>query len=180
MAKKVYYNRKQIVDAREHYERAWAAGVLSWGTWDHAPRPVEHRIADFCDAFPPEDPVKNLGGSARRGPTGDYAPGDRSSRLERFLADDWRPGSIHALLATYGLKLRGGPAPLDREVLLAPFKAVARRRNAKLRVLHGSIDESPENMDAAKADYLDKRERQAAAKQIREARKRMRRELDKP
>ncbi len=104
-------------------------------------------------------------------------PGTTKSRLERFLATDWRPGSVHDLLARYGLKLPDSPPKLDRELHLDPFKTVARRRNMKLRVLHGNIDVSPQDMDAAKAEYLDRREKQQAAQEIRAARRRMKEEL---
>ena len=84
--------------------------LLTWGTWDHAERPFEERVKDFVRAFPPENPVRfSPGGSLVRQPDGSYGPGGIESRLERFSASDWRPGSVHELLSRYGLKLAGGP-----------------------------------------------------------------------
>lgn len=179
MGRKQYYDPALIVDAPEHNDRARASGVLTWGTWHHDRRPVEDRVQDFVDAYPPEDPVRHCGGSLRKRKNGEYAPGSRRSRLERFRADDWKPGSLHALLANFGLKLEGGPEPVARTQEFAAFRTIARRRNMKLRVLHGEIDASPGDMDVAKAEYLDRRERQQAAREIRSARKRMRADLKK-
>jgi hypothetical protein len=57
------------------------------------------------------------------------------------------------------------------------FRETARRRNQKLRALHGGVDIEPQDMDAAKAEILDKTEKKLAAEQIREAPKRMKGEL---
>jgi hypothetical protein len=176
-AKKPKYDSTRIVDAPEHHELARAMGAMTWGTWEHGFRPLEERIKDFCASYPPDDPVKFSRGSLARNGKAEFAPGSSKNRLARFTATDWRPGSLHALLARYGLKLSDAPPRPERQLQLDPFKIVARRRNMKLRVLHGDIDVSPQDMDAAKAEYLDRREKQQAAQDIRQARQQMKDEL---
>ena len=56
-------------------------------------------------------------------------------------------------------------------------REAAKRRNIKLRMLHGGVDVEPSNMDAAKAAYLDKEESRKAAEEVRAAVKRMQGEL---
>jgi len=82
------------------------------------------------------------------------------------------------LLARYGLKLAGAPAVLRPIFEPAPFRETAQRRNVKLRVLHGSVDIEPSNMDAAKAEFLDRQEKKQAAADVRLALRRMKEELD--
>jgi hypothetical protein len=48
----------------------------------------------------------------------------------------------------------------------------------KLRVLHGGVDIEPSNMDAAKADYLDRQEKRQAAADVREALRKMHQDID--
>ena len=57
------------------------------------------------------------------------------------------------------------------------MRDTTRRRNIRLRLLHGGVDIEPENMDAAKAEYLDRQEQKQAAKDIKDAVKKMRDEL---
>jgi hypothetical protein len=57
------------------------------------------------------------------------------------------------------------------------MRDTTRRRNIRLRLLHGGVDIEPENMDAAKAEYLDREETRRAAQEVREAVKRMKDEL---
>lgn len=151
-------------------------GTLTWG---HGIRPAEERVKDFCAAYPPEDPVTFCKGSLKKNRKKEFVVGTTTTRLARFRATDWRPGSLHDLLAVYGLKLPNAPAQSDRALQLDPLKTVTRRRNMKLRVLHSDIDTSPMDMDAAKAEYLDRQEKQQAALEIREARQRMKAELKK-
>jgi F420-dependent methylenetetrahydromethanopterin dehydrogenase len=75
------------------------------------------------------------------------------------------------------LRLKRRP---PREAFVAkfePLRDIAKRRNVRLRVLHGGVDIEPSNMDAAKAEYLDRQEKQQAARDVRAARERMKREL---
>jgi hypothetical protein len=173
-----YYDPSLIVDAPEHYSYARAFGVLTSRTWDTAVRPADHRIREFLSAFPPSDPARYLaGGELRRRPDGHFDPGTSAGRLERFLSDDDRPGSLRELLARYGLKLRGTQELRKRPFLPGPLRETAQRRNLKLRVLHGTVDIEPSNMDAAKAEYLDREEKKQAAADVREALRRMHAEL---
>ena len=56
-------------------------------------------------------------------------------------------------------------------------REAAKRRNIKLRMLHGGVDVEASNMDAAKAAYLDKEENKKAAGEVRAAVKGMQEEL---
>jgi hypothetical protein len=153
-------------------------GILTWGTWDHAVRPVEQRIKDFLTAYPPADPVRHsAGGSLRRQADGTYAPGSPETRTQRFLSEDWRAASLHELLSRYGLRLAGGPERQDRTFTPGAFRDTARKRNLRLRVLHGGVDIEPADMDAAKAEFLDLQERKRAAQETRDAIRRMKAEL---
>lgn len=173
------YDRAALVDAPEHHEYSRAMGILTWSTWDHDVRPVEHRINDFVRTFPPADPIKHVPeGSLVRQADRTFAPGTRASRLERFMAQDWRPGSFYELLARYGLKVTGAPSAQARSFEPDSMRDTTRRRNIRLRVLHGGVDIEAENMDAAKAAYLDRQESKQAAQDVREALKRMHQELD--
>src|ERR1700687_333778 len=173
-----YYEPSALGDAPEHHEYSRAMGTLTWGTWYHGVRPVEERIRDFVIAFPPEDPVRfSSGGSLLRQQDGSYAPGSKESRLERFVAQDSRPGSLHELLPRYGLKAADAPAYRDRTFVAESMRDTARRRNIKLRVLHGGVDIEAADMDAAKAEFLDLQEKKKAAEQVRQAVKQMRMDL---
>jgi hypothetical protein len=175
-----YYDRRNIEDAPEYYEYCRAMGTLTWGTWDHGVRPVEERVKDFLAAYPPDDPIRfSPGGSLVRQPDGSYAPGSPATRMHRFLAEDWLPGSLHELLSRYGLKLIGGPAYQDRSFTPGAFRETARKRNHRLRLLHGGVDIEPADMDAAKAEFLDLQEKKRAAEETREAIRRMKADLDK-
>jgi hypothetical protein len=171
------FDSSKIVDAPEHHELSRAMGVLTWGTWDHGVRPFEQRLAEFLAAFPPRDPVKNTNPGLSRRADGFYGPATRVEALDRFLAADGRSGSLHEILARYGLKVASTAMKVHKEFSPGDFRETARRRNQKLRALHGGVDIEPQDMDAAKAEILDKTEKQLAAEQIREARKRMKREL---
>jgi hypothetical protein len=169
------YDQGRIVDAPEHYEFSRGMGLLTWGTWDHDVRPFEERVRDFVFAYPPGEPARNSGLSLVARPDGSYGPGTIGDRVARFDAHvDPRTGSLPELLARYGLKLRDGPQYSARPTSLDPFVDVARRRNKKLRVVYGSVDQEPSDMDAAKADFLEKRQ---AAQEIRDARKQMQADL---
>jgi hypothetical protein len=175
-----HYDPSAIIDAPEYYEYARAMGVLTWGTWDHEVRPVPQRVADFVSAYPPEDPTR-FTPSGSLLPSADahrFAPGTPESRLQRFLAVDWRPGSIHELLSRHGLKLPNAPERQPRTFEPGSMRDTTRRRNIRLRLLHGGVDIEPENMDAAKAEYLDRQEAKQAAQDVRDALKRMRGELE--
>jgi hypothetical protein len=172
-----FYDPGQIEDAPEFHEIATALGLLTWGTWDDGIRPVALRISDFVAAFPPDAPTRYSGGSLVRRSDGLFEPGSKSSRLERFSAKDWRSGSVYEVLSRYGLRLRDAPQRVDRQFVADSLHDTAKRRNVKLRVLHGGVDIEPGNMDAAKAAYLDRREKERAALDVRAARERMRQEL---
>src|ERR1700687_572753 len=175
---KRYYDPTKLLDASEHHEYSRAMGLLTWGTWDYGVRPVEQRVGDFVSAFPPEDPTRfSMGGSLVRQPDKTFAPGTKESALERFLAEDWRPGSFHELLSRYGLTALDGPEVQARPFVPDPLRETARRRNVKLRVLHGGVDVEPANMDAAKASFLDIQEKKQAAIDVRAALKQMEDEL---
>ena len=174
-----YYDPDELRDAPEHYDHARAMGTLTWGTWDHSVRPFEQRRRDFIATFPPTDPVRfSPGGSLIRQEDGTCAPGSAASRLQRFLAHDWLPGSIHELLSRYGLRLTSGPAYRERSFVAGAFREVAKRRNHRLRVLHGGVDIEPVDMDAAKTEVLDLQEKKKAAEEVRRALKQMQRDLD--
>jgi hypothetical protein len=175
-----FYDVETLVDAPEHHAYSRALGILTWSTWDHGVRPADQRIADFVTTFPPHDPVRySAGGSLTRQSDGTMAPGTTESRLERFRAGDWRAGSLHELLARYGLRASDGPAFQERPFVPGSMRDTARRRNVKLRVLHGGVDIEPADMDAAKASLLELQEKKKAAEEVREALKRMNADLDK-
>ena len=175
-----HYDESLIVDAPEHHEYSRAMGVLTWSTWDHGTRPVAQRVAEFVRAYPPTDPVKCVPGGSlvRTERSQSFAPpGTVQSRLTRFLATDWRPGSIYELLSRYGLKIAGATPIQVRPFEPGSLRDTTRKRNIRLRVLHGGVDIEPENMDAAKAEYLERQEQKQAAEQVRSAVKKMREEL---
>jgi hypothetical protein len=177
--RRTVYDPELIADAPEFHELSRAMGTLTWDTWDQEARPVHERIQDFVFAYPPEDPVARMGGRLRRVEDGTYGPGDSELRLERFSTRSWSAGTLFELLARHGLKTVDAPPFEARTCEPGAFKEVARRRNIRLRVLHGGVDVEPTDMDAAKAQYLDKQEKQRAAVEIRLARKQMQEELSK-
>jgi hypothetical protein len=173
-----YYDPGKLEDAPEHHDYSRAMGILTWGTWDHGVRSHAERIKDFVLAFPPEDPVRRLdGGDLEALADGSRAPGTPERRLQRFTQRDWRPGSLDELLARYGLRAPDAPALVQRPFVPEPLRQTTQRRNMKLRVLHGGVDIEAKNMDAAKADYLDRQEKRQAAADVREALKKMREDL---
>lgn len=167
------FDPAHIVDAPEYYELARAMGTLTWGTWDSGVRPWEERREDFLQAHPPNAPLMNTGSSLQRMPDGSYGPADEKTRLLRLVPNHSGPGSIHERLSRFGLKLLDSPAVQKTAFEPAAFRETARLRNQKLRVLHGGVDVEPEDMDAAKANLLERQEKQEAAQQVRAARKQM-------
>ena len=175
-----YYDPAKIVDAPEHYAYSNAMGILARGTWDHSVRPIEQRFHDFVSTFPPEDPVQfSAGGSLHRGADGALEPGTQETRLQRFLARDWRMGSLHELLARYGLRLSDGPAPRERPFQPESMHEAGRRRNKRLRTLHGRVDIEASDMNAAKAEFLEQQDRKKAAQEIKDAVSQMLEDLDR-
>ncbi len=164
-----HYDPALIMDAEEFHELGRAMGALTWSTWDHQVRSFQVRREDFVASYPPDDPCRFSGATT---------PSAHAQRLERFRVGDWRPGSLYELLSRYGLCYEGAPSkPTSRFEPAGPLREVARRRNRKLRLLHGTVDLEAKDMTAAKAERLEKEERKQAAEEIRAARKRMRAEL---
>jgi hypothetical protein len=153
-------------------------GLLTWGTWDTEIRPLEERLRDFLQACPATAPGRFHGSMLARNARGEYGPAEDGARLARFHAADNTFGSLVELLARYGLKLREGAGYKVRPVEVLPFRDMARLRNQRLRQLYGAVDIEPENMDEAKAAELDRMEKKRAAEQVREARRRMHRDVD--
>jgi hypothetical protein len=174
------YDVSRISDAPQFHELSRAMGLLTWGIWDPATRPVEERIKDFVSSFPPKDPTARLQGFLTKRDDGSYAPSERGERAARFGERSWRPGTLFEMLARYGLQIEGAPASNESPFAPASFKETARRRNMKLRVLHGGVDIEPADMDAAKAEFLDRQEKQRAAQEIRAARQKMAEDLKSP
>ena len=173
-----HYDPVEIVDAPEYYQYSQAFGILTCGSWDHRVRSFEDRVHEFMCSFPPEDPVRNSpGGNLLHNMKGGFVAGSGSSRRARFGAGDWKTGSFYELLARYGLKARGSPTRPPSTFEPGSSREAAKRRNVKLRVLHGGVDVEPSNMDAAKAAYLDGEESKKAAGEVRAAVKRMQEEL---
>ena len=175
--RKALYSHALLIDAPEYHSYARAMGLLTWDTWEPDIRPCHERVRDFLCAYPPEDPVRFVGGSVEITAKGDLKPGSAKRRMARFLATDGRAGSLHELLARYGLKIDGAPTLQVRPFSPAPLRETAQRRNLKLRVLHGDVDVGPSNMDAKKAEYLDRHEKQRAAQEVRRALRQMTDEL---
>ncbi len=152
-------------------------GLLTWGTWDTEVRPLEERLKDFLHAYPAATPARFQGAMLWRNARGEYGPAEDDARVARFRAEDNRFGTLAEILARYGLKLREEPAYAARPVEVLSFRDMARLRNQRLRQLYGTVDIEPENMDEAKAAELDRLEKKRAAEQIREARRRMHRDV---
>jgi hypothetical protein len=176
-SRKPYYDPGRLEDAPEHHELARSLGTLSWGTWDSGLRPVDDRVADFVAAYPPDNPARHLGGFSVRKPDGSAVPSTPEALLKRLLARDCSPGSLYELAARFGLRFRDAPPQKDRPFEPADMKSAARKRNLRLRVLHGGVDVEPGDMNAAKAALLERQEKQHAAEQVRAARRRMLGEL---
>jgi hypothetical protein len=172
------FTHEEIVDAPEHHEYARAMGLLTWGTWDAESRPFEDRLKDFLQAYPADAPARFQGPMLAKTAEGVYGPAPRGARFERLEALDNSFGTLAEVLARYGLKQPSVSSYVAREIEVAPFREVARARNQRLRVLHGKVDIEADNMDAAKAEELDRLEKKRAAEQIREARELMRREYE--
>jgi hypothetical protein len=173
-----FYDPNLVVDDPASHEYARALGLLTWSTWDTGVRPFDQRLKEFLSAFPPEDPIRFMpDGALTRRDDGSVAPGTRESRLKRFRTLDGRSGSLTELLARYGLRMEGAPALVRRLFMPSPLRETAQRRNVKLRVLHGAVDIEPQNMTAAKAEYLDREEKKRAALDVRDALRRMQEEL---
>jgi hypothetical protein len=174
------YDADLLEDAPEHHSYSRALGILTWDIWDHGVRPFEERKRDFLAAFPPYDPTRFQLNGQERLEEKQWKPRDRSRERSRFLAATGKPGSIDEVLARYGLRRRDGvpftaALPVTRELLQA-----TRERNHALRVLHGSVDVEPADMDAAKVEAIERREKRRAAEQVRQARARLRAELERP
>ncbi len=163
-----------IVDAPEHYEYARGMGLLTWGTWDTEVRPLQERLKDFLQAFPPDGPARFQGSMLAKTPGGEYGPAQQGTRLERLESIENSFGVLAEVLARYGLKRRTGPEYIPRKVDVAPFREATRARNQRLRVLHGRVDIEAENMDEAKIAEIERREKKQAAEQIRAALQRAR------
>lgn len=168
------YSPCEIVDAPEHHAYAWAMGLLTWGTWDAEPRPFEERLRDFLQAYPVEAPARFQGTMLTTTSTGEYGVAAGRERLVRIQGIDSSFGTLAEALARFGLKRRAGSQYVPREIEVAPFREIARIRNHRLRVLHGSVDIEAGDMDEAKAAEIERFEKKRAAEQIRAARERMR------
>ncbi len=159
------YVPTKIVDAPAFHKLARSLGTLTWGTWDHLERTLEERKSEFIAAHPPDDPLRYM-------EPGLCQVGSRSgeeARIERLQSPTFETGSIHELLARFGLRLAGGP-PVEtwrdssEGVEHAHRRELAKRRNHKLRILHGQADVEAKNMDAAKAEYIEREEKKRAAR----------------
>ena len=175
-AQEVCYSVESIVDAPEHYEYARAMGLLTWGIWNHEPRPYEERLKDFTMAFPIHDPTKFQGSMLCRTKTGHFGPAAAEGRQKRFLTQDNTFGGYTELLARYGLKSLNSPSYTPTPIVDRQLREITIVRNQKLRVLHGSVDVEPLQMDEAKAAELDRLEKKQAAEEVRLARERMKEE----
>ena len=174
----IAFKADAIIDAPEYYEYAQGMGLLTWGTWDTEVRPLEERLEDFLQAYPAATPTRFQGSMLARNARGEYGPAEDGARMARFRAEDNSFGTLAEILARYGLKLPGVPVYAPRPVEVLAFRDMARLRNQRLRQLYGTVDIEAENMDEAKASELDRLEKKRVAEQIREARRRMHRDVD--
>ncbi len=179
-----HYDPSKIVDAPAFHDLGRSLGTLTWGTWDHSKRTFEERKSEFIAAHPPGDPLRYTEPGLRQVRPGlnEFAPPTSEARIERLRSTKFKSGSIHELLARFGLRLVDGP-PVEtwrdssEGVEHARRRELAKRRNHKLRVLHGKADIEAKNMDAAKAEYIEREEKKRSAREVREAVHRMRDEL---
>lgn len=178
------YDPSKIDDAPAFHELARSLGTLTWGTWDHSERAFEERKDQFMAAYPPQNPLYYTKPGLRqvRPGSNEFAPPTVEAQTERLWSPTFESGSIHELLARFGLRMVDGP-PVEtwREssegVEQAHRRELAKRRNHKLRILHGTADIEAKNMDAAKAEYIEREEKKRAAREVREALRQMRDEL---
>ena len=178
------YDPSKIVDAPTFHDLARSLGTLTWGTWDHSERTFEERKSEFIATHPEDDPLKYTEPGLRQVFPGsnEFAPPTSEARLERLHSPTFEAGSIHELLARFGLRMADGP-PVEtwrdssEGVEHAHRRELAKRRNHKLRVLHGKADIEAKNMDAAKAEYIEREEKKRAAREVREALRKMREQL---
>src|SRR5437867_1996592 len=68
------YSVADIVDAPEHYAYARAMGLLTWGTWDVGERPIEERLEDLLQAYPPNAPARFQGAMLVETSDGEHRP----------------------------------------------------------------------------------------------------------
>lgn len=180
------YDASKIVDAPEFHDLARALGTLTWGTWDHLARSFEERRSDFIAAHPPADPLRytESGLRAVRTDANEFSPPSSAACIQRFEFRTFESGSLHELLARFGLRLVDGP-PVETwrgssdGIEHSTRRDLAKRRNHKLRVLHGQADIEAKNMDAAKAEYIEREEKKRAAQEVRAAISRMKEQLEK-
>ena len=179
------YDPSNIVDAPAFHELARSLGTLTRGTWDHSERSFEERKSEFIAAHPADDPLKYTEPGLRQVKPGsnEFAPPTSEAQIERLQSSSFDSGSIHELLARFGLGLADGPLvetwrDSSEGVELAHRRELAKRRNHKLRVLHGKADIEAKNMDAAKAEYIEREEKKRAAREVREALRVMREQLE--
>lgn len=179
------YDASKIVDAPEFHDLARSLGTLTWGTWDHSTRSFEERLSDFVAAHPPENPLRYTEPGLRliRPDSNEFTPPTVEARLQRLLGQaTFESGSLHELLARFGLRMADGP-PVEtwrnsaEGVEQAQRRELAKRRNHKLRILHGQADIEAKDMNAAKAEYIEREEKKRAAQEIREALNAMREQL---
>src|SRR5689334_1297817 len=129
------YDVSAIHDAPEHHDLARCLGTLTPGSWDDSIRSFEERRSDFVFAYPPAAPARNMAG-ANGGPP---RKSGASPTLNRFLEKSWRAGTLYELLSRFGLRIDGAPPHASDNFVPGEFREVARRRNLKLRVLHGGV-----------------------------------------
>ncbi len=182
----VCYDSSKIVDAPAFHDLARSLGTLTRGTWDHSERTLKERKSEFIAAHPQRDPLRYTEPGLRqvRPDSNEFAPPTPETRLERLQSSTFESGSIHELLARFGLRMADGP-PVEawrdssEGVEHAHRRELAKRRNHKLRVLHGKADVEAKNMDAAKAEYIEREEKKRAAREVREALRKLRDELQR-
>lgn len=178
--RKRIYRPEELVDAPEYHAYSRAFGILEAGLWEHRVRSVGERIREFVHAFPPNEPGRNTEGSFSLRDLGALRASGSKAWLGRFAAEDgqWRSGSVCELLARYGLKMKGTSTAPGDAFEPVDLRTASRRRNQKLRVLHGTADLEAGDMDAAKIEFMERQERVRAAREARAAVTQMQRELD--
>jgi hypothetical protein len=135
------YNRADLVDDVEASGRLSSAlGILSWSTWDMAPRPLEERVKDFVMAYPPSRPLRYSLGGMKRASHREWVERDGGAELNAFVPEAGCPGTIDRLLSRYGLKRKGIVAPDVPKATAKPQALATRERNNVLRMLSGEVD----------------------------------------